>query len=395
MITILTDKRLVQSAVLLSTLLLAGCLPSSCNKTESRAIAPADSLSRVFATSIGEDTLAVFQESMRAVGLTYPRTLLFDEDGFLYVSDGGSGAIWRTSASAEQLGRNAQSASKIGPAITSSTNSNISADISSNRASSSGQSARQSGTEQPGAALEKISEDVDLAAPYLAGFVDDTLIVFQAGPNRIVQMKDGITVASFQLDANDSKATLRYAGVDNDQIVIKALDEKSGGTMVWYSGNGVRLFERRLEGEYWRHSGLLKSDGDSLLSLRGYLPVIDIYVDGEKADSVGLFGFDSPMLARTRSFEYSSVKAPPLLASSTAACGDSWYLLNVRPGWVRIDRYTKAGRLTGAYTQPNPSFDRELLTTDLAVWCADGQPIIAVAVASPTPEIRWFTLPSD
>jgi hypothetical protein len=198
------------------------------------------------------------------------------------------------------------------------------------------------------------------------------------------------------LRESDAKSTLRYAGLDGRRVAVKALDEKAGSVLAWYDLSGNRLEERRLDGPYWRFSGLIKSDGDSLLSLRGYLPSIDVYFGSTAVDSVGLYGFDSPMLARTRSFEYKAVKAPPLLVSSTAACGNRWYVLNVRPGWIRIDEYDRSGQLQSAYTQPNPTFDRELLTTDLAVWCpADGRTILAVSVVSPLPEIRWFSKPTD
>lgn len=203
---------------------------------------------------------------------------------------------------------------------------------------------------------------------------------------------DGAVVHRFPLDAADANATLRYVAVDGERIVVKALDQESGGHLAWYDPFGTRLLERKLDGAYWRHSGLLKTDGDSLLSLRGYLPLIDVYSDATKVDSVALFGFDSPMLARTRLFEGNSAKAPPLLSSSSAACGNFWYVLNIRPGWVRVDKYDRTGKLQQAFTQPDPTFDSKQLTTDLAVSCG-AETLVAITIANPVPEVRWYAIP--
>ena len=74
---------------LLLVLTLAGCLPSSCRRVESRAISPADSLSRQMAAQMTPDTLAfVWQASgpdERA--LQHPRTVRFGPDVGLFVSD--------------------------------------------------------------------------------------------------------------------------------------------------------------------------------------------------------------------------------------------------------------------------------------------------------------------
>ncbi|MEZ4697933.1 MAG: hypothetical protein R2832_16065 [Rhodothermales bacterium] len=305
---------------------------------------PADSLSRSFSQTIGEDTLLIASESLHAADLAYPRTLLLDSTGALLVSDGKNGGIWR---SADPL----------------------------------------SGS------LEPLIADASLSAPYLAGLVRDTLVIFSAGSNEIVLAHEGNVVRRFSLDDADAGAALRYAGVRNARIAIKSLDEDEGSHLSWYATSGTHLERDDLRGAYWRHAGLLKSDGDSLLSLRGYLPQLDV-IDGTSVDSVGLYGFDSPMLARTRSFEYGGVESPPLIVPSASACGNNWFVLNTRPGWIRIDRYDRTGRLLRAYIQPNPSFDRELLPTDIAVDCsAAGGPLVAVAIASPDPEIRLYTLP--
>jgi len=307
-------------------------------------VTPADSLSRDFSRSLGEDTLLIAAEPLRADDFAYPRTILFDSSGALFASDGKNNGIWRSTDPRTQP-------------------------------------------------LEPVLDDDSLSAPYIAGALGDTLVIFSAGSNEIVLVHDGVAARRFQLDDSDSGATLRYAGVRSGRIAVKSADKNDGSHLSWYSSTGSLVGTIPLGGKYWRHAGLLKTDGDTLLSLRGYLPQLDV-IHERRVDSVGLFGFDSPMLARTRSFEYGGVDSPPLITPSASACGNNWWVLNTRPGWIRIDRYDRAGRLLHAFIQPDPSFDRELLPTDIAVDCRiPDEPLIAVSIASPDPEIRLYTIP--
>ena len=73
---------------LLASLFLTGCLPSSCSRNEPRSITPADSLSREFAQTFPVDTLTVLEAINTGMDeLQYPRTLAYDANGLLWVTD--------------------------------------------------------------------------------------------------------------------------------------------------------------------------------------------------------------------------------------------------------------------------------------------------------------------
>ncbi|RMF59718.1 MAG: hypothetical protein D6746_07860, partial [Bacteroidetes bacterium] len=82
-----------------------------------------------------------------------------------------------------------------------------------------------------------------------------------------------------------------------------------------------------------------------------------------------------------------------LLTASADAVGDALFVLNMRPGWLRVDVYDAAGRIQHILTQENPAFNQEYYPADLAVRrTADGAFEIAVVASKPAPTLtlyRW------
>jgi len=114
------------------------------------------------------------------------------------------------------------------------------------------------------------------------------------------------------------------------------------------------------------------------------------------ADSLRLFGFDSPMLARMRQFMLGDTHAPPMLSVSAAVTEDRFYVINMRPGWLRLDVYDRSGTLQYILTEPRPAFNKDYYPTDIAVRERDdGTVIIAIAVLEPEPGIDVYAWPGS
>ena len=99
------------------------------------------------------------------------------------------------------------------------------------------------------------------------------------------------------------------------------------------------------------------------------------------------------MLSRTRSFLLGDVDQPPLLTASAAAAQDRLFVLNMRPGWLRVDVFDESGRLLYILTQPDPEFKQEFFPTDIAVRrMPNGGYEISVSIVQPEARIdryRW------
>lgn len=330
-------------------LLLAGCFPSSCRRTETRALFPADSLSRQIAAEAPVDTLRLAWEVVgeKALPLEYPRTVLFGEDGTVYVSD---------------VGRNSLFA--FGNA---------------------------------GRLREEITVGV-LDVPYLAGRRGDTLVVFNAGAGRIDFISSGEPVRSVSIGAERSEQALQYVAAWNGDLYYKAVGEDTEGFIARLDREGDVAERLVLPGPHWRHAGFLRTWGDSLLSLSGFRPVADVVTaeppgSALRADTMALAGFDSPMLARSRLFALGEVHEAPLLTPSAAAGGDRLFVLNFRPGWLRIDVYDPGGHLEHVLLQPDPQVNKNFYPVDLAVRrTSEGSYEIAVTAVEPVPRVavyRW------
>ncbi|MGI9174512.1 MAG: hypothetical protein ACR2GR_04255 [Rhodothermales bacterium] len=301
-------------------LVLAGCFPSSCRRTETRALFPSDSLSREMAEQTSVDTLRLAWEARttEAVPLAYPRTVLFGEDGTVYVGDAERNSLFA-------FGTDGRYREEIAP------------------------------------------EQLDV--PYLAGHQGDTLVVFSAGAGRFDFVADGDIVQSADVGADPARQTLQYGAYWKGNLYYKAVGEDAEGYIARLDARGEVAERAVLPGPYWRHAGFLRAWGDSLLSLSGYRPVIDVATeegDALRLDTLALTGFDSPMLARSRLFTLGEVYDPPLLTASAAAAGDRLFVLNMRPGWLRVDVYNRHGRLQNVLVQENPLIDKNFYPTDIA-----------------------------
>ncbi len=326
--------------VVVFVLIWSGCLPHSCQRTESRILFPSDSLSRALAESIEADTLEQLW-SLEDQSLAYPRSIQWEEGGeSLLVADSKSGEIVRVSADGELLDR-----------------FNI--------------------PETP--------------HPYLAGSRGDTLFVLDPDGHQIHLVKDDAVARSFAVDAQDVlDRAFVYATAVSDGVVIKAVRKDLGASLVFLDDAGSVRDVRALEGPYWRHAGFLRTWGDSVVSLCGYRPVLDVIQGPNRVDSLALKGFDSPMLGRSRMFVLGNVDEPPLLSSSAVPLGDYLFVLNMRPGWLRVDVFDRDGTLQQILTERH-DVDYGFYPVDLAVRKTTGGDYqIAIAVAGNTPRVGLY-----
>ncbi|HET6568984.1 MAG TPA: hypothetical protein VFG50_13550 [Rhodothermales bacterium] len=275
------------------------------------------------------------------VSLEHPRTVLFGPDGRLYVSDTKRAQIALFSEDGRRLGE---------------------------------------------IALPEFKH------PYLAGFRGDTLLVFNPDAGRIDFVQGGAVrrSVSVPVDVKGDNA-LTYAAASDSALYVKALSEDTSSYIVRLDEAGNVTRKETLDGPYWRYAGLLRMWGDSLLSFSGYRPVVDVLTPRTQLDSLVLMGFDSPMLARTRLFMLDEIDQAPLLSSSAAPAGGLLFVLNMRPGWLRIDVYDHAGQLQRVLLQRHPDYDRTYFPVDLAVRpAANGAYDIAVATAATRPSLSLF-----
>lgn len=331
---------------------LSGCLPSACNRTESRALLPADSLSRAVASELPVDTLLTAGSFVDEDMLAYPRTLGYAPDGRLWVADSEREVILRQSVSAER----------------------------------------------PDSLGFSVAAELPDAVPWLAGFRGDTVAVYSPATHEMLLLSaDGERLETVPLGGDrPARGALTWAMADSGGYTVKVLAEDFDGYIARLDGSGAVTGSRPLPGPTWLHAGLLRPWGARVASLRGYLPAIDLWEPGEAGgghvDSLSLVGFDSPMLSRTRSFLLGDVKQPPLLTASAAAIGDRLFVLNMRPGWLRVDIFDAEGRLQTILTQPDPEFRQEFFPTDIAVRRLPGGGYeISVSVVQPEARIDRYT----
>ncbi|NNF05052.1 MAG: hypothetical protein HKN17_11370 [Rhodothermales bacterium] len=330
---------------------LSGCLPSSCNRTESRALLPADSLSRSIAADLPVDTLRTIAAFVDVEALSYPRTLGYAPDGRLWVADSEREVLLRE----WMPGSGAPSADSIG--------------------------------------LRQVAE-LPGAVPWLAGFRGDTVVVYSpAGHEMLLHSDEGELLERIPLAGDrPERGALTWAAADSTGFAVKVLAEDFEGYIGRLDRSGAVAEAHPLAGEPWLHAGMVRTWNGRVVSLRGYFPAVDIWTGGQ-VDSVALVGFDSPMLSRTRGFLIGDVNQPPLLTASAAPLGDLLFVLNMRPGWLRVDVFDENGRLRHILTQSDPEFRQEYFPTDLAVRrLASGAYELSVSVLKPEARIdryRW------
>ena len=329
--------------ILAATTALSGCLPFSCTRTESRAVSAADSLSRQIASRVLADTLqrTGTLKGSGEVAFEYPRTLLFGSDGRLYVADAERGSIF-----------------SFGLA---------------------------------GGDSREITWD-DLQVPWLAGQRRDTIIVYSPSSAQFVFLVDGTRSHSVSAPSDITREALQYASAGETDLYLKVVTGDDQGFLARIGADGRVLSRRVLRGSQWRHAGLLRPWQDVPMSLSGFYPVIDLYPRNLAGahDSLVLRGFDSPMLHRTRAFESGKGRGAPLLAGSAAALDSALYVLNMRPGWLRIDVYDRTGMLRHVLLDGEPVLQKSFYPIDIAVRSSGRGTEIAVAVLEPAPEVRIY-----
>lgn len=321
----------------LVSVLLTGCLPYGCNRIESRVLLPADSVARALAEAIPVDTLVV----LATPGLpevVYPRTLAYGPDGTLWVSDTGENRVLRWSGDGEA----------------------------------------------------EVLEMDSLRFPYLAGFRNGEPVVFSPADARMAAAG-----GTWSLDTPTDlpNRVLQYAVVSDSLIWMKIAGEGFPSHLVRFAADGSEMDRIALPAPFWRWAGALRLRDDRLVSLSGYRPQVYTF-EGGQVDSIRLSGFDSPMLARSRGFLIGEVSQPPLLTPSAAWLGETLFVLNVRPGWLRVDVYDADLKLTRILVEPDPAFGKEFYPTDLAVRRnSSGEVEVAVSLVEPAPGVRRFRVP--
>ena len=327
-------------AVMVLIVGLAGCLPSS-RRGRTNSLLPSDSLSRSIAAAAPVDTLERLWESTGAV-LELPTSIAWMPPGDgaaagrLVVADTRAGALRLFDAA-------------------------------------------------DGSAIDAQAPPDALAFPYIAGVRGDTVVLLLRGDDRLAWLRvDGgpLTIArSLAVPAGATAALVTDAGMwakraDEHEAWLVRLDA-SGGVAARYP----------LGGPSWRRIGFLRSRGDSVLSLSGYRPVVDVLPPsaprGRAPDTLALVGFDSPQLLRSHRYIRGEVDQPPLLTSAAAAFEGRLYVVNLRVDQVRIDVFGPDGRLERGLVMPAGAETHDHFPVDLALGRVDGQVRIALVMQSP------------
>ena len=334
---------------LVLVLLASGCLPSSCQRTTSRDISPADSVSRQIAETTPIDTLRALAElsGTEEERLEYPRTVLFRSHDELVVSDAQRNSIFNF---------------------------------------------RSDGT-----LLREITWE-GASVPYLVGVFGDTTVAFSPGAHRVDYLIGSTVWRTVDTGDGIEESALQYMVATPSTIFLKVTGKDVPARLAKLRLDGSTEAMLSLGGDEWRQAGPLRIRGDSLLSFTGFYPLVDRYPVSlrQAPDSLMLMGFDSPMLSRTYAFGQGKGRGAPLLLSSATTAGPYIFVLNLRPGWLQIDAYDMNGRLQRILIEPVPGYNREFYAIDLAVHrqSADDY-LFAVAVIEPRPVVRLFAWTSD
>lgn len=350
-------------AVLLA-LLLTGCLPHGCQRRGDEALFPADSLSRQRAQAVPSDTLRLDWSSTGPAdaSMAYPRTVRFVRSDTARGNAASGDAVW----GGHVVVGDAQRGSLFW-------------------------------FDGDGGFVHETRDDA-FDVPYLAGTRGDTLVVFNAGADRFdfVTRRDGRLPERSVPFARPSKETLAYTLATEDAFYAKIVGEDVDGLLARYDRRGQLQAQTTLEGPHWSHAGFLRAWGDSLLSLSGFRPAVDLvsadFAGGAAVDSMRLDGFDSPMLERRYAFAQGDATEAPLLSVSAAAAGPWLFVLNLRPGWVRIDVYDRDGRLRHVLEPTVTSGARNFYPVDVDARPTPDGYAFAVALRSPEPRVdvyRW------
>lgn len=332
----------------LAALLVAGCLPGD-RRNMSRELFPADSLSRQIAEATPVDTLAQVWRTEAPGNVRYPLTLVWEGDR-LVIADGQRGGLHSFTAGGEYVGG---------------------------------------------------FEDDAFQYPFLAGASGDTVAVMARGRRQVHFValdRDGTGRITRSVDAPAGRNAV--AAWHRGALYVKTADEDAGSAIHHLeTPSGASRGEYPLAPPFWRHIGLLRPWGDSLVALSGYRPVIHVIGPaspaGVEPDTLALRGFDSPQMARSRLFAVGEIREPPLLVPSAAASGERLFVLNARAGWVHIDVFRRDDGhllLERSLLSPTPQIGRNFFAADLAVRPAGDGFDLVVLETQPRPALvryRW------
>lgn len=331
-------------------LFLAGCLPSSNQRKLDRALFPSDSLSRVIAEAAPVDTLRLVREVTPPpeAMLEVPTSLALLPGGGIVVAETRRGAlVWFDAEGG----------------------------------------------------YERAFQWEAFSYPFLAGVTGDTVAVLNRGAYRVDLVVGDRVVQSVDVpEVRNGNALLTERG-----LFYKVASEEEGARLYRFGLDGEEQTRYDLAGPYWRHFGFLRPWGDSLLALSGYRPVVDVLTPetpaGATLDTLALAGFDSPQLERSHLWALGDVDEPPLLTPAAAAVGDRLFVLNARPGWVRIDVFRRDDGPDGprlvlerGLVEPAPQLRKQYFAADLAARRIDGGIEFVVLTTEPQPGLtflRW------
>ena len=324
-------------------MLLPGCLPYSCQPQPNEALYPSDSLSRQVAEETPTDTLERRWQTTGAEGhaLAHPRTVRFVEEG-LAVSDVERNSLFRFGAD--------------------------------------------------GRLLREV-EGAGFRTPYLIGTRADTLIVFNAESNRIDRVVDGRRPAGRSLSyERPAPETLVYMLATDTTLYAKVVGQNTDSFVARLGADAQPTARAPLRGPHWRYAGFLRAWGDTLVSLSGFRPTVDLlrrdFQEEATPDSLALVGFDSPMLERRYAFGQGDATEAPLLSPAAAPVGDTLFVLNLRPGWVQIDAYDRRGRLQHRLVERNEETNPNFYPLDLDARRTEDGYVFAVTIRSPEPRLK-------
>jgi hypothetical protein len=244
-----------------------------------------------------------------------------------------------------------------------------------------------------GRLLREVS-DAGFRTPYLIGTRGDTLIVFNAGTNRIDCVVRGRRVGASVTYERPAPETLVYMLATDTSMYAKVVGQKTDSFITRLNDRAQPVARASLRGPHWKYAGFLRAWGDTLVSLSGFRPVVNLlprdFRAGATPDSLRLAGFDSPMLERRYAFGQGDATEAPLLTPAAAPVGDTLFVLNLRPGWVQIDVYDRTGRLQRRLVERHDEGNPGFYPLDLdARRTSDGY-VFAVTIRSPTPRLKLF-----
>jgi hypothetical protein len=233
--------------------------------------------------------------------------------------------------------------------------------------------------------------------PYLAGTRGDTLVVFNAGSNRIDLIAGGERLPAQSVTLQrPSEQSLAYVAATDTALYAKVVGSDIASTLGRVGPSGQISPAVELPGPFWRHAGFLRVWDDRLVSLTGYRPVVDLLPLSGVAtppDTLALTGFDSPMLERSYRFLQGDVDDAPVLSASAAPAGNRLFVLNLRPESVRVDVYDRDGRLQRVLAGPGGRRTGNFYPRDLDVRLVNDTLNIAVVSTLPTPEVLLYRIP--